>query len=77
MNRKNVHVTQHPDGWQVRREGAERASSVQRTQREAIARAREIAQTERGEVFIHGEDGRIRDRDSYGPDPCPPKDNKH
>jgi uncharacterized protein YdaT len=77
MDRKNVHVTQHQDGWQVRREGAERASSVHETQHDAVERAREIARDERGEVFIHGEDGKIRDRDSYGNDPNPPKDRRH
>ncbi len=28
-------------------------------------------------TFIHRPDGRIRDRDSYGNDPCPPRDKKH
>ena len=36
--------------------------------------ARGIARKERGELFIHGENGQIRSRDSYGNDPCPPKD---
>ena len=43
------------------------------TQKEAIAKAREIAINQKSELFIHGENGRIRERNSYGNDPYPPK----
>lgn len=39
----------------------------------SIARAREIARNQESELFIHGKNGRIRERDSYGNDPHPPK----
>ena len=29
------------------------------------------------EIVIHGRDGQIRDKDSFGGDPNPPKDQKH
>ena len=74
---KNQHVVPHNDRWAVRGEGNKRATSLYDTQGEAIDRARGIAQRERSEVVIHRPDGRIRDRDSYGNDPCPPKDRKH
>lgn len=74
---RNQHVVPHPGGWGVRREGAQRPSSVHPTQSEAIDAARPIAQRDRGEVVIHRRDGTIRDRDSYGADPNPPKDRKH
>ena len=32
---------------------------------------------QKSEVVIHGTDGRIRDKDSYGNDPMPPKDTKN
>ena len=32
-----------------------------------------IAINQRSEVLIHGENGRIRERNSYGNDPHPPK----
>ncbi len=77
-NRKNIHVTKRPSGnWATKREGSSRAGSVHRTQREAIDAARRIAIRERGEVFIHAEDHKIRDRDSYGNDPFPPRDRRH
>lgn len=67
------HVTPHGDKWSVRRSGASRVSGVFETQREAIDRARELAQSQGGELYIHGRDGRIRERNSYGHDPFPPK----
>lgn len=74
---KDQHVVPHDGGWAVRGEGNQRATSVHDTQAEAIDHARTIAQNERSEVVIHGRDGRIRDSDSYGNDPNPPRDRKH
>ncbi|MCC7357581.1 DUF2188 domain-containing protein [Candidatus Uhrbacteria bacterium] len=71
------HVVPHDGEWAVRREGAERVTSVHSTQAEAEAAAREIARNQGVELFIHGRDGRIRDRDSFGNDPYPPKDTRH
>lgn len=71
---KNQHVTPHPDGgWQVKGEGNGRATVRTQTQREAINIAREIARNQGSEMVIHRPDGRIRDKDSYGNDPYPPK----
>ena len=74
---KSQHVVPHPGGWAIRGEKSERASSVHSTQKGAIERAREIAINQGSEVIIHRPDGKIRDKDSYGADPCPPKDRKH
>lgn len=70
---KSQHIVPHDNGWAVKGEGAERASSVHQTQREAIERGREIARHQGTELFVHGRDGRIRERDTYGKDPYPPK----
>lgn len=70
---RNQHVVPHEGGWAVRPEGGERASSVHDTQRKAIDRAREISQNQNSELFVHGRNGRIRERDSHGHDPYPPK----
>lgn len=69
----NVHIVPHNDGWAVKIEGNDRASSVHPTQREAEQAGRDRARRDHVEILIHGEDGRIRDRDSYGHDPYPPK----
>jgi len=73
MANKNYHVTKRPEGWAVKREGADRASSLHRTQSEAIDAGRSLAQGTRGELRIHGRDNRIREGHSYGNDPHPPK----
>jgi uncharacterized protein YdaT len=74
---KNQHVVPHGGSWAVRGEGNERVTSTHDTQAEAIDAARGIAGNQRSEVVIHRPNGRIRDRDSYGNDPCPPQDKKH
>ena len=70
---KNQHVVPHADGWAVRGAGNERVTSQHDTQRAAQAAAREIAINQKSEVVIHGENGRIRAKDSYGPDAFPPE----
>lgn len=77
MSKKNQHVTRHAQGWQVKGAGNQKATTVTSTQKEAISIAREIAQNQKSEVVIHRADGRIRDKDSYGNDPCPPHDTKN
>lgn len=74
---KDQHVVPHDGDWAVRGEGNKRVTSVHGTQAEAIDSARDIAGNQHSEVVIHRRDGRIRDKDSYGNDPCPPKDKKH
>lgn len=77
MASKRIHVVPHKDGWATRRAGAQRVGSTHRTQGDAIDTARGRAQRERGEVVIHRPNGKIRDSDSYGNDPFPPRDKKH
>lgn len=78
MSRKrDIHVVPHNGGWATRKEGASRVGSTARTQGQAIDQARSQAQRERVEVVIHRPDGRIRDSDSYGNDPFPPRDRKN
>lgn len=70
---KRIHVVPHGDGWATRREGVSRVGSTHATQSGASDAARSTAIRERGEVIIHRPDGRIRDSNSYGNDPFPPK----
>lgn len=77
MTKRDVHVVPHEDGWATKKEGAGRAGVVVNTQKEAIERALDQAKREHVEVVIHRRDGTIRDSDSYGNDPNPPKDKKH
>lgn len=77
MTKKDIHVVPHKDGWATKREGAGRVGVVADSQKAAIDRAKEQAVREKVEVVIHRKDGRIRDNDSYGRDPNPPKDKQH
>lgn len=72
MNRRNQHVVPQKGRWAVKGAGSSRATSLHETQAEAIAAARSIARNQETELLIHGRNGQIRDRDSYGGDPFPP-----
>lgn len=75
--KRDYHVVPRGDSWAVVRERASRASSLHPTQGDAINAGRDLARPRKTEVVIHRPDGRIRDSDSYGRDPNPPKDKKH
>jgi predicted regulator of Ras-like GTPase activity (Roadblock/LC7/MglB family) len=66
---KNQHVTKHQDGWQVIGAGNSKATAVTNTQAEANEIAKRIATNQLSEVLIHGRNGQIRDKNSYGNDP--------
>lgn len=73
MSKKNQHVVPHGDDWAVKGAGNSKATKVVSTQAEAIKLAREIAINQESEMFIHGQNGQIRERNTYGDDPFPPK----
>ena len=74
---KDQHIVRRGNDWAVLGAGNQRASSIHPTQGDAIEAGRDIARNQRSELVIHGRDGRIRDKDSFGNDPCPPRDTKH
>ena len=65
----NVHVVPHAGLWAIKQEGVVEPMQTFPTETEAVTAGREIAMRERGELFIHGRGGEIRDRRSYGHDP--------
>jgi hypothetical protein len=64
----DVHVVPKGDRWAVEVEG-NGASSTHDTQEDAISAGEQIAQQNRTELLVHGQDGRIRERSTYGEDP--------
>jgi hypothetical protein len=62
---KNHHVMLRDNNWVVKRAGAKRPIGVFTTQQEAIIEATSIAKNQGTAVFIHGQNGRIRDRREY------------
>ena len=73
MSKPGQHVVPNGSKWSVRRAGSSRASGKFTTQEEAIKEGKKIAKNQGTELYIHGKDGRIRERNSYGRDPHPPK----
>lgn len=75
---KNQHVVPNKDGgWSVKGEGNSKNTANTNTKKEAIEKGKEIAKNQQSELVIHGKDGKIQDKDSYGNDPNPPKDTKN
>ena len=73
-NENNYWTQPRSDGqWESIQEGARRATKVTDTQAEAWEDSRQRAREKRGEAFLKGRDGKIRERNSYGNDPHPPK----
>ena len=66
----DVHVIRgNSGGWQVRIEGIAGARSIHNTQAEAAKAGRDIARKNKSELLIHGRDGKIRERSTFGHDP--------
>lgn len=53
----------------MQKEGASRSSGNFSTQAEAWERAKELARKAKSEAYLQGENGKIRERNSYGNDP--------
>lgn len=64
----NIHVVPAGDGWAVEVAGGG-SRKMFATQEEAIAAGTERAQGDKVELLIHGRDGQIRERNSFGHDP--------
>lgn len=75
--KSNVWVSPRDDKYIVHRENSSRASAVTSTQAESNEIAKRIAQNEKVDRITQGRDGRIVSHDSYGNDPCPPKDTEY
>lgn len=77
MSKPSKHVVPSPSGgWAVKNSGAVRASKTFDTQQQAVGYGREAAKKSGTELYIHGRDGTIKDKRSYGNDPMPPRDKK-
>jgi hypothetical protein len=73
---KNIHIVPNGNRWAVKAEGVSRPLSTHRTKSLADQSARPEARKQQAELVIHGRDGRIQDKDSFGNDPFPPRDRK-
>lgn len=77
MSKLSKHVVPSTTGgWVVKNAGSGRASKVFTTQVDAVVYARAAAKRAKTELFIHGRDGTIKERNTYGRDSMPPRDKK-
>ena len=74
---KQIHIVPNGNMWSVREAGRTQPISNHRTQSNAIGAGRPLAIRTEAELVIHRPNGQIRDKDSYGLDPNPPKDRKY
>ena len=74
-------VSRRPDGtWENKRNDADKASSLHKTQKDAEQTAKAMLRNQGGgELTTKGLDGKIRSKDTIAPgkDPNPPKDTEH
>jgi hypothetical protein len=74
-------LSRRPDGtWENKRNDADRASTIHKTQKEAEDAAKGMLMNQGGgELTTKGVDGKIRSKDTIAPckDPYPPKDKEH
>jgi uncharacterized protein YdaT len=71
MARVKYRVSQKDDGrWQVKRDGASRASNVFDNKANAVKRGSDLARAQPlGQVFIYKQHGGIQTEHTYGNDP--------
>ncbi len=77
MAKKNQWVIRHGDKWAVKGEGNTKVTKITKTQKEAIDIGKRITKNQKSELIIQNAKGKIISKDSYGNDPCPPKDREH
>jgi len=74
MAKKNQHIVPSPNGWGVRKENSTRLTKEFDRKQDAKDYGKEIAKNNHSELIVHNKDGKISEKNSYGNDPCPPKD---
>ena len=73
---KTYFVKPKNDKWEVIGSNNQRANAITDTQAEAIGICKEICVNQQAEMAICGTNGKIRQKNSYGNDPFPPRDKR-
>ncbi|MEX0806227.1 MAG: DUF2188 domain-containing protein [Candidatus Binatia bacterium] len=75
MSKKDAHVVRSSKGsWVVRKSGSSRAAKVFDSHEAAVTYGRTLAKNEGSDLYVHHPDGTIRNKNSYGKDPFPPRE---
>ena len=72
---KNIHTVFNSERhmWENKTEGTGKPISSHHTKENALDNGEKFAKESEVEHFIHGKDGKIQERNSYGNDPFPPR----
>lgn len=62
------HVVAEGKMWAIKAPGVKEALEVHAKKKDAVASATEMCKALKSELFIHGKDGKIKDRSSFGND---------
>lgn len=62
---ENYHITTTTDGWELKKQGATRASKTATTKAEIVEIASEFLQGKTASLKIHKEDGTIQEERTY------------
>ena len=68
----SVHIVPDNGQWSTKVSGIKVPLQTHKTQALAIGHGKRVAKSLSTELIIHGRNGRIRERNSYGGDPYPP-----
>ncbi len=74
---KDQHVVPVGSDWGIKGAGNSRYTEIFENKADALEAGREIAINQQSELVIHGRNGRIQDKDSFGNDPSSIKDRVH
>jgi hypothetical protein len=66
--KREVHVVPRSGGWAIEASGLQSGATYS-TQKEAAQIGRQLARQQETEFVLHGRDGKIRQKTSYGNDP--------
>lgn len=79
MSKRNIHTVYNRDRdmWETKLEKKDSPLSSSHTKNTAMDKSIREAKSREVEHVIHNKDGKISDKDSYGKDPNPPKDQQH
>jgi hypothetical protein len=74
MPNKNFHSVPFGNNWAVKKEGVNKPISTHYTQAKAEEMTRKFAKQAEVEAVYHNRHGQIKEKNSYGNDPNPPRD---
>ena len=75
MKKPSVHTVYNSQRakWENKVEGSSAPVSSHRIKEGAVDKGQKLAQSAKVEHFVHGKDGKIQERNTYGHDPFPPR----